>query len=145
MAGNSGAKGYILRFITREHSGAIAIELALLAPILLLLVFGTLRIGHAIGVQHALSQLAASAARQALPALDADRRERAVRDYVMENAEAFALLDATRIDLEVAEAAQSLHVLVSMDVSHIPDVPIVSAAFRFPNQQTARAVIAVQH
>ncbi len=138
----------IARWVRRfraERSGSVAIEFAILAPVLLLLVLGTLRIGHMIGVQHALSQLAASAARQALPAFDADRRERAAREYVIEQAQSFALLDASRIELRISESPVAMRVLVSMDVSHIPDIPIVSAAFQFPTLQTASAVIAVQY
>lgn len=135
----------VRRFLERERLGSIAIEFALLAPLLLLLIFGTLRIGHAIGVQHALSQLAASAARQALPSGNAEDREGAVRTFIQDSAGSFALLDPSRIGFIVNETSSSLVVSVSMDVSHIPDIPIVSAAYRFPMQQSASAVIAVQH
>ncbi|WP_416357017.1 TadE/TadG family type IV pilus assembly protein [Aureimonas phyllosphaerae] len=145
MATQHRSRSGFRQFIQRERSGSIAIEFAALAPLLLLLIFGTLRIGHAIGVQHALSQLAASAARQALPSGNAEDREGAVRTFIRDSAGSFALLDPSRIDLAVNETSSSLVVRVSMDVSHIPDIPIVSAAFRFPAQQSASAVIAVQH
>lgn len=145
MAGQHLARLGIRQFIQRDRSGSIAIEFALLAPLLLLLVFGTMRVGHALGVQHALTQLAASAARQALPSGNAEDREGAVRKFIRDSAGSFALLDPSRIGLIVNETSSSLVVSVSMDVSHIPDIPIVSAAFRFPAQQSASAVIAVQH
>ncbi len=100
--------------------------------------------GYAIGVQHALGQLAASAARYALPAATPDRREALARTYVAEHGGSFTLLDDHLLDLSIEQSAAALAVRVSMDVSGLPDIPILSAVFRFPDLQTASAVIAIQ-
>jgi len=103
------------------------------------------RVGYALAVQHSLTQLAASAAREALPATGQQKRADVVHRYIAKHASDYALLRSDGVDCTVKEADNALSVLVSMDVSDIPDVPIVSAVYRFPPKQSASAVISVQN
>lgn len=127
-----------------DRRGVAALEFALIAPVILVLLFGTMRAGHALGVQHALSQLAADAARAALPEASAPRREAIVRRYVSQSADTYPLLSAERVRCSIDEDGERLTVLVTMNVSHIPTVPILSAVYEFPQVQSASAVIGVQ-
>ncbi|WP_062015782.1 TadE/TadG family type IV pilus assembly protein [Aureimonas sp. AU4] len=127
-----------------DPGGVAALEFAMISPILLLLLFGTMRTGHAFGVQHALSQLAADAARAAMPEPTAIKRNAVVRRYVDQSAGTYPLLVAERVGCEVEEDGERLTVRVFMNVSHIPTVPILSAVYEFPQVQSASAVIGVQ-
>ncbi|WP_062209111.1 TadE/TadG family type IV pilus assembly protein [Aureimonas sp. AU12] len=122
----------------------MAIEFAVLAPLLLLVMFGTMRVGLALGAQHALSQIAADAARYALPGDSEGVRRDLVRRYINQSATTYALVDARRMTFDIAEENDALTVTVRLDVSNIPDIPIVSAAYAFPKMQVAGASVAVQ-
>lgn len=130
--------------LIRCTKGSMAIEFAVLAPILLLVMFATARIGMALGAQHALSQIAADAARYALPGEDGDARRDLVQRYIDRRGATYALVDPDRMTFEVAEENDAFTVTVSLDVSNIPDIPIVSAAFAFPKTQTSAASVSVQ-
>lgn len=125
--------------------GIAALEFAIIAPLLFLLVFGILRVGYALGVQHSLTQLAASAAREALPASGEQKRADIVQHYVENHAADYALLRSNAVDCVIREADNALSVTVRMDVSDVPDIPIVSAVYRFPPRQSASAAISVQN
>ncbi|WP_427024268.1 TadE/TadG family type IV pilus assembly protein [Aureimonas ureilytica] len=138
---------YVFRkgcLLSRDERGLAALEFVLVAPILIFLVFGTMRVGYMFGVQNSLSQLASQAARIALPERDSARRESVVRTYVSRSAKDYAFLDARRVDVVFQEEDGRAIISVNMDVSQVPSVPFLAAIYEFPRVQTARAVIGVQ-
>lgn len=128
----------------KDRSGSSAVEFALIAPILLLILFGTIRAGHALGVQHSLSQLAADAARHVLPEPVSGRRVDLARRFVLSTAPTYPLLGIGAMDCVVEETDGVLAVRVSIDVSRIPDIPLVAAAYAFPKVQSATAAVVLQ-
>ena len=52
-----------LRAFRGGEKGAVAVEFALIAPLLIALVFGIISFGYLFGVSHSVQQLAAEAAR----------------------------------------------------------------------------------
>ncbi|MGY6706057.1 TadE/TadG family type IV pilus assembly protein [Roseinatronobacter sp.] len=64
------------------EKGAVAVEFALIAPLLIALVFGTISFGYLFGVSHSVQQLAAEAARVSVKELDYDERMGLARAYV---------------------------------------------------------------
>lgn len=82
-----------------DHTGASAVEFALLMPIYLLLVLGILAYGIYFGAAHAVQQLTADAARAAVAGLDPAERGQIVTSYLARNGGAYVLLDPERLSV----------------------------------------------
>lgn len=68
--------------VRTDESGAIAVEFALVTPVFLILMIGTLVWGQYFWVAHTVQQLANDSARAALAGLDATERESLARSAV---------------------------------------------------------------
>lgn len=110
----SGAR-LILR-LRRDRRGTSAVEFALVAPLLLLVVLGTVGLGYVLGVQHSVQQLAGEAARAGLAGLSAAEREGIARRFVGDHVGDYALVDRTRLDVAVSDA-DAFRVTLSYDFS----------------------------
>ena len=84
---------HLTRF-RHDHSGAVAIEFVLIAPLLLTLLFGTMTLGFFIGINHSVNQLAAGAARASVAGLDQTERQSLADAYLSESDTRYPLLDA---------------------------------------------------
>lgn len=71
----------ILRRFCRSQSGAVAIEFALIAPLLFALLLGIVTLGYFMGVSHSVNQLATGAARASVAGLDPDERKALANAY----------------------------------------------------------------
>jgi len=74
--------GRVKRWSAREERGAAAVEFALVAPLLLLLVFGIISYGYMLSFRQAVSQAAAEGARAAAVAQLNQDREQLATDAV---------------------------------------------------------------
>ncbi|KFC75483.1 TadE family protein [Bosea sp. LC85] len=84
---------------SRSPDATSAIEFALVAPVLLLLLFGIIGYGYVLGVYHGVQQIAAEAARASVSGLNDTERERIARDFVIANVESYAFLDPAKISV----------------------------------------------
>lgn len=107
----------------KDVSGTAAIEMAIVFPIFLMVVFGIVVFGIYIGATHSTQQLAADAARASISGLDAREREALAVDYVKRNAANYALVFADSIDVKASPSPENpddFKVVVSYDASALP-------------------------
>ncbi|SDW07475.1 TadE-like protein [Litoreibacter albidus] len=88
---------HILTRFRRDASGAVAIEFVLIAPILFMLLFGTVTLGYFVGINHSVSQLAAGAARASVAGLDQTERREIAEAYLGEVGSRYPLLAADAV------------------------------------------------
>jgi Flp pilus assembly protein TadG len=86
-----------LSHFRRDQSGAVAIEFALIAPILFSLLFGIITLGYFMGVSHSVHQLATGAARASVSGLDQTERQTLADQYLSEASSRYPLLIATSV------------------------------------------------
>ncbi|MDN5785914.1 TadE/TadG family type IV pilus assembly protein [Pseudorhodobacter sp.] len=75
-----------------DHSGAVAIEFMLIAPILFALLLGIITLGYFVGISHSVSQLATGAARVSVTGLDQAERESLAETYLAQAGSRYPLL-----------------------------------------------------
>lgn len=100
----------------RDRRGASAVEFALVAPLLLLLVLGIVGLGYVLGVEHSVQQLAGEAARAGLAGLSAAEREGLARRFVGDHVGDYALVAPARLGVAVSDA-DAFRVTLSYDFS----------------------------
>ena len=112
----------------RLHSGALAVEFALIIPVCLMFVFGVVEIGGAIFVDHNLSKAVRDGARYAIvrgSATEEPASQSQIVDYVKSQALG---LDPNKIAISISYApdnAPGSRVTVQADYSHNLMIPIV--------------------
>lgn len=86
-----------LRRFWHDLSGAVAMEFALIAPILIALLFGIVFLGYFMGIAHSVNQLATGAARASVAGLDRAERQSLAETYPAEAPTRYPLLSAAAI------------------------------------------------
>ncbi len=84
------------------EKGAIAIEFALIAPVLLLLVLGIMGYGVYFGISQSIQDAAGQAARAAVAGIDMDERSRLARDTAQRSVASNPLLSTTNLAIAAA-------------------------------------------
>lgn len=133
MSGNlSDALSHARRACRRfgaARGGAAALEMALVAPILLLLLCGTAGLGLFITYVHEVQELASSASRAAVAGLTAADRDSIAQSYVAAAVANSALLPAGDVVCTTATSgnpATSYVVTITFSLQHTP-VPVLAA------------------
>jgi Flp pilus assembly protein TadG len=103
----------------QDRRGAVLVEFAFTAPILLVLLCGTLSYGGWIGLAHAVQQSANEGARAAIGGLDPDERATLARDRAMATMRSYRV-DPARVLVSVSDNGDTLTVTVDYDASHDP-------------------------
>lgn len=118
-----------LRRFGAARRGAAALEMALVAPVLLLLLCGTAGLGLFITYVHEVQELASNASRAALGGLTAADRDSIVQSYVAAAVANSALLPAGDVTCTTATGgnpASSYVVTITFSLQHTP-VPVLAA------------------
>jgi len=102
-----------------DRRGAVLIEFAIVAPIFLMLMCGTLTYGGWIGLAHAVQQSANEGARAAIGGLDPDERADLARSRAMAAIRGYDV-DPARVLIAVAEDGATLSVSVDYDATDDP-------------------------
>ena len=100
-----------------EVSGAVAVEFAFLAPMLILIVMGIMGYGGYFWMSHSVQQLANDAARAAIPGLTAAERASLAQASVAGGAGAYAQLTPSKVTTTVIDKDGRLTVRVSYDAA----------------------------
>lgn len=116
-----------LSHFRRDQSGAVAIEFALIAPILFSLLFGIITLGYFMGVSHSVHQLATGAARASVSGLDQTERQSLADQYLSEASSRYPLLIATSVSPVVTYEASDPEG-ISIDVSYSVDGTLLEIA-----------------
>jgi Flp pilus assembly protein TadG len=128
------------RRLSRNSEGASAIEFAIVAPFLLMLVLGMLSFGLYIGTAHGVAQLAADAARASIAGLTDPERESIAVRHVTETADSYTLLESGHVAVQAApdpaDPTQFV-VAVTYDASDLP-IWVFSGLLPLPNRNIVR-------
>ena len=98
-----------LRQWRRNESGAVAVEFAIIAPLLFAMLFGIVVVGYAMALSHSVNQLAGSAARASVAGLTQGERRDLAQAYLDEAATHYPLLvqDAIRPTLTLSQTGDA--------------------------------------
>ena len=112
-----------LLFFRHDRTATSAIEFAMLSPFFILLMLGMVAYGIYFGASHSVQQIAADAARTALPGLDQTERQSLVTNFVALNAARYPFIDPARLSItaqdSTADASQFV-VAVQYDARSLP-------------------------
>ncbi|RIJ31574.1 TadE/TadG family type IV pilus assembly protein [Henriciella algicola] len=109
--------------LSRCSGGSSAVEFAIVAPVLLFLLFGIIAYGVFFGAVHSVQQLAANSARAAVGGLDLVERQSLVDQHVAATVSEGGLLSLEALNVSVealGEDSTYLRVVVDFDASHLP-------------------------
>jgi Flp pilus assembly protein TadG len=101
----------------RSTRGAAAVEFALVAPVLAVLLMGIAAYGGYFWTAHAVQQIANDAARAAMAGVDAKERARLIAAAVTQEAQDYAVLDPGKAAVSVTDLADRYAVRVTYDAS----------------------------
>lgn len=111
------------RRFTHDRRGTAAVEMAIVAPVYILLLAGMLAYGIYFGASHSVQQLASDAARVSVAGLSEAERQLLASAFIARNADGYAFVDASRLSVSVAGNAgdpTQFEVSVSYDARHLP-------------------------
>jgi Flp pilus assembly protein TadG len=106
--------------MTHCEKGASAVEFALIAPLMLVLVFAIIVYGSWFWMAQSLQMLASDAARVAIAGLSEDERQGLVHGYVRSAGSGAMGLDPEGIEVSVASDAESISVQLRYAASAHP-------------------------
>jgi Flp pilus assembly protein TadG len=119
----------------------VAIEFALLGPLLIVLLMGMVVYGGWFWLAQSVQTLATESARAALAGLDAAEQEQLARDFVAQEAATEAGLDPRRLSVAVETDATAIRVRIVMDASDHPLLAFAALVPAPPDHIVRTAVI----
>lgn len=131
------------RKMTSDRSGATAVEFALLAPILVVLTFGSIQWGLYFGVAHSVQQLCNDAARVAVAGMNAKEREGLVKAHVAKRGADYSFLRKERIKSSVKDDGEVIVVRTDYDASNLPIFALKGLMPVPPATITQKSVVAL--
>ena len=107
---------YFRRF--RDHdSGTSAVEFALISPIFIVLLLGIICFSAVLSTYNAVQQIAAEAARAALPGLSAAEQSQLAQNYVTSVIGNYGLLDPSKLTVSTSAQATTFTVTATYNMS----------------------------
>lgn len=102
--------------------GAAAVELALILPVLVALLYGIFAASWVLTVEHGMQQLASESARAAVAGLNGNERDTLARSYVTSELGSYAFINPNALTVSTSTSDQTLSftVTTSYDLSTSP-------------------------
>ena len=104
----------------RSEDGSIAVEFAVLCPILTVMLLGIMAYGGCFWISHSVQQLANDAARAAVGGLSTAERQSLAQSTLTTEAPTYPNLTAALTSLTESESGQTVTVAVAYDASTSP-------------------------
>ena len=124
-----------------NQSGATAVEFALVAPMLIIVLFGIVGFGAVISIQNGLQQLVAEAARASVAGLSDPERKQLAQAVVTANVGSYPFIDPTKVVLSTsAPTVNSFMVTVRYDMSGLFAYSMLSS-LPLPNPAVTRSAV----
>ncbi len=137
-----GVGGIVLPFL-RCRKGSNAVEFAILAPLLCLILLGTAYVGIYVGTAHSLAQIAADVSRYAMVGTDSDNRRHMAERWLTATGGGYPLVDPRRMTVAVSEDTGLLRVRISYDMSYLPMPDIVRQSALMPESLVRSAAVLI--
>jgi Flp pilus assembly protein TadG len=134
----------LIRGFRTCQRGSNAVEFALIAPVLMLMLFGIIAFGYIFGVYHGVQQIAAEAARASVSGMNDPEREAIAREFVANNASAYPMLDPAKLQVTTTQSGpprQTFEVAISYDMSDTVFANFASLVALPPPLVERRAVV----
>jgi Flp pilus assembly protein TadG len=112
-----------LRDLPRCSAGTSAVEFAIVAPILILLLLSMVAWGIYLGASHSIQQIAADAARTAVAGLDENERISLADSYIAKNVSGYPFIDKAKLTLDIKDNpddADEFTVAIRYDARDLP-------------------------
>lgn len=106
--------------LIRDTRAVSAVEFAVVAPFLLLLLLGIACFGYIFGVHHEVQQIAAEAARASVAGTTDTERDTLARSYISANADDYLLLKSSKMTVTTTASTQPIamfQVAIGYDLS----------------------------
>ncbi len=126
------------RGLLRACSGTAAVEFAILAPVLILLLFGIVVYGGYFLIAHSMQQLANDSARAALAGLSDTERQSLAQASLSSELPTYGFLNPKLVQLAYADQAQVMTVNVAYDASASP-LWALKGVIPMPSSSVARS------
>lgn len=126
----------MIRKFRQTTSAATAVEFALLAPVLILFLFGTLCFSLVFTIASSVQQLAAESARASVAGLSDSERTALVQKFVAANIGAYPFLDAQQLTVtttSLTTPAPAFQVALTYDLT--PQVAAFAGLVPLPTKQ----------
>ena len=124
-----------------DRRGATAVEFALVAPMLFLVLFGIVGFGAVISIQNGLQQLVAEAARASVAGLSDPERKQLAQAAVTANIGSYPFIDPTKVALSTSDpTVSSFMVTVHYDMSGLFAYGLMSS-LPLPNSAVTRSAV----
>ncbi|MNE38112.1 TadE-like protein [compost metagenome] len=111
-------RGLLSRLI-HDRRGVAAIEFAIVAPLLIMMMFGMVMYGSWFWMAHSVQAMASEGARAAIAGLDPTEREQLARTFVGAQVSDLGL-DAAKTDMAVESSPTAIRVNITYDASDHP-------------------------
>jgi Flp pilus assembly protein TadG len=111
---------YLLNRGLTDEKAASAVEFALVAPLIILLLFGLICFGTIENIYIGTQQLVSEAARASVAGVSDDERSQIVKTFVSNNVTAYSFLDSTKItvaSLSLNSSPSTYQVSLTYDMS----------------------------
>jgi Flp pilus assembly protein TadG len=124
--------------------GSNAVEFAILAPVVCLLVIGILYYGLYLGIANSLQQISADTGRYAMVGRDATERNKLAGRWISDTARNYPLIVPSRLTFQTSETGSTLVVALSYDITYLPTPPpILSDLIAAPTKIERSATVYV--
>ena len=120
VGGLLGSSRLCLAALARDRHGASAVEFAIIAPVALMLLIGTLAYGLVFSVHLSLQHLIAETGRATIAGLGSAERTSLARAHFDAKIEAYPLLDPGAADLRVEDDGRYTEVRITYSVENHP-------------------------
>ena len=104
----------------RHRAGSVAVEFALIGPLLIMLIMATIIYGSWFWLAQSVQTLASEGARAAVAGLDAAERERLAQGFIAAQASEGAGLDIANAVVTVESDAEAIRVRIAYDIQDHP-------------------------
>lgn len=132
------------RRFERCVSGSNAVEFALVAPILFMLILAIVYVSLYLSVAHSLVQLAADASRYAMVGLDKGEREDLARRWVNDTTHRYGVVDNRKLIVSTTETDGAFSVTLGYDMGYMPVPTIVTSVIDLPEVLERSATVLVR-
>lgn len=126
-----------------DDTGSNAVEFALVAPVLLMILLSTTLLGLYIGTAHSTAQLAADAGRYAMVGRDAAERRTLAEAWLSRAAARYPLLRPDHLTLSVDEQQDLMTVLIDYDISYLPVPDLTVGLVHLPRSIQRAATVLI--